>query len=169
MRPSKLAHEQVILAIDLLRKKIHEQGFTEPEVAEALNWRKSSFEDLNSEPRRFYVEDLFSVLEAIGVEARAFFTELYGPPPRSGGPLPKSGDPPAELASLSTVVDRIAELLIKKGHITAGELARATVAQAGRGPRRKTTARQVTAAGAPEARGEPTTPATASRDSEARP
>ncbi len=145
MNPSSTAPEEVIPVLDLLRQKIHEQGFTEPEVAEALNWRKASFEDLRSGTRRLYVDDVFAVLGAVGVEARAFFTELYGSPP-------KSSDSPAELDGLSAVVDSITELLIENGHFTAGELARATAAQVGRGPRLKTKTLQAPAAGSPKAR-----------------
>ncbi len=131
MNPSTTAHEDVLPVVDLLRQKIHEQGFTEPEVAEALNWRATSFEDLRAGTRRLYVDDVLAILGTVGVEARAFFTELYGPPPRSDGP-------PAELAGLSNMVDSITELLIENGYFTAGELARATAAHAGRGTQQKT-------------------------------
>ncbi len=135
MKSPEPADERIIPVLDLLRKKIHEQGFTEPEVAEALNWRETYFEDLRSGTRGLRIDDLVSILDAIGIEARAFFTELYGPPP-------KSTDPPAELADLAAVVDRITELLIENGHFTAGELARTTAAHVARGPRLKTKTRQ---------------------------
>lgn len=126
MRPSKTVYELVAPCLTLLGKKIREQGFTELEIEEALSWDRKHIRQLTIGLKGLRVEEVLSILGAIGVEPEAFFTELYGTPPKAVGPRQ------AELAELSTLADRITNLLVKNKVITTSELARAVAARAGK-------------------------------------
>ena len=82
--------------------------------------------------------EVIQVLDAIGVEQKTFFTELYGLPSRAGArdaeapkaEAPKAEQAYAELAEIASVVESIVDLLVANGAFTAGELTRMIAARA---------------------------------------
>ncbi len=125
MRPSKAAHQLVLPFLTLLGKKIREQSFTELEIEDVLGWDKGHIQRLRVGFKGLHFDEVLSILGVIGVEPRAFYAELYGLPPRVEGPR-------VELAELSVMADGLVNLLVRDDRITAGELARAVAARAGK-------------------------------------
>ncbi len=125
MKRPKDVDKLVAPILTLLGEKICEQTFTELEVQEVLGWDRNHFQQLKYGRKRLRVEEVLAVLGAIGVEPGEFFAELYGLPPRSESPHD-------EIADLSALADGLVNLLVKNGHLTAGELARAVAARAGK-------------------------------------
>ncbi len=125
MRPSQTAQKLVAPILTLLCAKIREQGFTELEVEEALSWDRKHIRQLTFGMKGLRVEEVLSILGAIGVEPRAFYSELYGMRPRADGPQ-------AELAKLTALADSLVDLLVKNKLVNASELAKAVAARAGK-------------------------------------
>ncbi len=123
--PPKTAHELVAPFLTLLGRKIREQCFTELEIEDVLGWAKGHIRQLNLGLKGLHFDQVLSILGVIGVEPAAFFAELYSMPPRDVGPR-------GELAELSAMADGLVNLLVENERITAGELARAVAARAGR-------------------------------------
>ncbi len=125
MKSPKAAHKLVAPFLTLLGRKIREQGFTELEVEEALGWDRSHIQQLLAGRKGLRVDQLVLILGVIGVEPKAFHAELYGM-------SPGAEDLRAKIAELSTLVDSLANLLVKNQVVTASELTRAVAARAGK-------------------------------------
>lgn len=125
MNPPLAIGKYVVPFLTLLSKKICGRGFTELEVEQALSWERGHIQQLTAGLKDLKVAEVLQILGVIGVEPKAFLIESYGTPPRSEVS-------PAELAELSTLVDSLANLLVKHQVVTAGELARAVARQAGK-------------------------------------
>ncbi len=160
MKPPKAVQGLVVPFLTLLGKKIREQSFTELEIEDVLGWDKGHIRQLNAGLKGLHFDEVLAILQVIGVEPAAFFAELYGMPPRDPAPQ-------VEVAELTAMADGLVNLLVRNGRITAGELARAVVARAGKAllPGAEESATEAeSAAGAseaPEAGAEPTDAATA--------
>ena len=63
--------------LTLLRNKIREQGFTQLEVQDKLEWGRSYISQLVTKQKSLRVEQLLMILETIGVEPQEFYVELY--------------------------------------------------------------------------------------------
>ena len=61
----------------LLRNKIREQGFTQLQVQEKLDWGRSYISQLLTKQKSLRVEQVLLILQVIGVEAADFYQELY--------------------------------------------------------------------------------------------
>lgn len=61
----------------LLRNKIREQGFTQLQVQEKLDWGRSYISQLLTKQKSLRVEQVLRILDVIGVEAADFYHELY--------------------------------------------------------------------------------------------
>lgn len=71
--------------LTLLRNKIRERGFTQLEVQEALGWGRSYISQLLTKQKSLRIEQVLLILNVIGVDPGAFFSELYHFP-GTGGP-----------------------------------------------------------------------------------
>ncbi len=117
--------------LTLLRNKIREAGYTQLEVQESLGWGRSYISQLLTKQKSLRIEQVLAILSVIGVEAREFFTELYGGTPRftAGQRRPYSdrqlaGAPSIEqqLQKLTPLLKGLTKALIDKGLITADDL-----------------------------------------------
>lgn len=108
-----------------LKEKIREQGFTDLDVEEALDWDPGQFELLNAGTKGLLVDEVMSILGAIGVEPKTFFAELYDLSPGSEWPH-------NEIAEVSSLADSLADVLVKNQVLTASELTRAVAARVGK-------------------------------------
>ncbi len=109
----------------LLGTKIRERGYTYLEVEDALGWCKSYISQLVHGYRKMRLEQVYLVLNVIGVEPEEFFGELYPLPlalPPEPPPHP-SEDAAGKLAALAGDVRAVARSLIDQGVIEAQELA----------------------------------------------
>ncbi len=111
----------------LLRNKIREKGYTQLEVQERLGWGRSYITQLLAKQKTLRLDQLFSILQVIGVDPREFFAELNAGPRRAPTgrrrPLePSDASPEKELGDLSSLLKGLAKLLIEKKVITAMEL-----------------------------------------------
>lgn len=61
----------------LLRNKIREQGFTQLQVQDQLDWGRSYISQLLTKQKSLRVEQVLRILNVIGVEASDFYAELY--------------------------------------------------------------------------------------------
>ena len=135
----------------LLRSRIRGRGFTQLEVQGVLGWGRSYISQLLTKQKALRFEQVFLILEVIGVEPDLFFAEVFqyptsGRPPgrrrQPGGPTtahwPRRGAaaaltgphqapqlPREELHRLQAVHDGLVSLLKAKGMFTATELTHA--------------------------------------------
>jgi len=72
--------------LTLLRNKIRERGFTQLEVQEALGWGRSYISQLLTKQKSLRIEQVLLILNVIGVDPSAFFSELYNFGEREGAP-----------------------------------------------------------------------------------
>ena len=119
--------QQLDLYLALLRKKIRAKGYTQLEVQESLGWGRSYLSQLLTKQKSLRLEQVLLILRVIGVEPREFFTELVAGPPQSRTvrrrPVQSSGaSPEKQLEDLSSLLQGLAKLLIRKKVITAAEL-----------------------------------------------
>ncbi len=118
--------------LTLLGSKIREKDFTQLEVQEALGWGQSYISQLVTRQKSLRLEQVLSILQAIGVEPRIFFGELYASAPRLGaGPYqaPSSALPHRELEQMRSMLQGLTELLVKRGLITQRGLSQAVAEQ----------------------------------------
>ncbi len=126
--------------LTLLRNKIREQGFTQPEVQQALGWGRSYISQLLTRQKALRVEQVLLILSVVGIDPREFFQELYGVdlyrgagPPRLQAEGEAAGELQREVEDLRSLVHGLADLLLGEGLITAGDLS-AAVGTVGREP-----------------------------------
>ncbi len=110
--------------LTLLRNKIHEKGFTQLEVQEALGWGRSYISQLLTKQKSLRLEQILSILHVIRVDPREFFTELHDEVSRFGVGSHQSSTSSAELLRLQleeikALLNGLTKLLLKKGLITA--------------------------------------------------
>ena len=124
----------------LLRHKIRERGFNQLEVQTKLDWGRSYVSQLLTKQKSLRVEQLLMILEAIGVEAREFFAELYPLPqpdahvhhldaragPQGGasfdGALVSSRDFLQDYGEFRATVRGVVEVLVDKDFVTLEEI-----------------------------------------------
>lgn len=98
---------------------ISERGYTQLEVQEALGWGRIYINQLVNRQKSLRVEHVLAILGVIGVEPADFFDEIY----RFRRPTPTEDTAIAEVRRLRQRFDALAGALIKKGLVTASELA----------------------------------------------
>ena len=125
MSPPKTDNKLDAPCLTLLGEKFREQGFTKLEIEEVLGWDRNHIHLLMTGRKNLRVDEVLSILDAIGVEPEVFFAELYDLPPRAKSPR-------AELAELAALADGLANILVRSRLVTASELARAVASRAGK-------------------------------------
>ncbi len=118
--------------LTLLGNKIREKDFTQLEVQEALGWGRSYISQLVTRQKSLRLEQVLSILQAIGVEPGIFFSELYASvPPLGAGPYqaPSSALPHRELEQMRSMLQGLTELLVERGLITQRGLSEAVAGQ----------------------------------------
>ncbi len=140
--------------LTLLRNKIRERGFTQLEVQEALGWGRSYISQLLTKQKSLRIEQVLLILNVIGVDPSAFFSELYHFGDREGAsgtfPMPYSsghglqGYDPGNSGSqagallegnfdeLRSLVQGLLKLLADKGILGLSEIDAATKAEGNR-------------------------------------
>ncbi|MEM7518087.1 MAG: helix-turn-helix transcriptional regulator [Planctomycetota bacterium] len=93
----------------LLRNKIREQGFTQLQVQEQLQWGRSYISQLLTKQKSLRVEQVLRILEVIGVEASDFYHELYRFPRGDAGSAKgeRYSDPRSDLGSYGSMVAEV--------------------------------------------------------------
>ena len=126
----------------LLRRKIHERGFTQKEVQEFLGWGRHYVSMLVTGRKPIRVEQVLLILNVIGVTPEEFWGEVYGfgeprtpRNRRSGSPLPPDRGRRwlEDLAAMRKLFDSVVGALQKKALIDSAGLEPA-IARAGRAP-----------------------------------
>ncbi len=114
--------------LTLLRNKIHDKGFTQLEVQEALSWGRSYISQLLTKQKCLRLEQVLSILRVIGVDAHEFFAELYGGAALLGGGQRPSGsddDLRHQFERMQALLGGLTKLLTEKRLITSRELSAA--------------------------------------------
>lgn len=76
-KPTPSAAREVDRALRLLRSKIHERGFTQLRVQEALGWGRTYISQLLRRQKSLRYDQILQILEVIEVEPTDFFAELF--------------------------------------------------------------------------------------------
>lgn len=125
--------------LSCLRYAIHERGFTQPEVQEALGWGRSYISQLLTKQKTLRLEQVLMILNVISVRPEDFFGEVfqfgeaYGaprkarrPPRRAVRPLwDGPADLTADLRRLRSFLEGLVRMLERKNLISEGDLAAA--------------------------------------------
>ena len=116
--------------LETLRAVIGRSGFTQLEIQRELSWGPSYISQLLNHQKELHVDQVFKILQVIGVAPVDFFAEALPPGGAVTAPAPTpQGEARLLLAELHTVVD----LLEKNGHLTRAELEAAVEAARGEG------------------------------------
>ena len=123
--------------LETLRAAISGKGFTQLEVQESLGWSRCYISQLLGKHKPLRFEQLFAILNVLGVDPGDYFAEVFGAPKRrAAGPRPPrrhrrdleppedGGDSRRQRARLEALV----ALLETKKLITAAELEQAIAA-----------------------------------------
>lgn len=76
-QPTPAASREVDRALRLLRAKIHEQGFTQLRVQEALSWGRTYISQLLRKQKSLRYDQILQILEIVEIEPADFFAELF--------------------------------------------------------------------------------------------
>ena len=68
---------EVRRALGLLRRLMREQGFTQLQVQDRLQWGRTAISQLMTEQKRLRFDQILAILEVIGVPRDRFFAELF--------------------------------------------------------------------------------------------
>ncbi len=104
---------QIDRILVLLRETIRRHGYTHLQVQAELGWGRSYISQLLIKQKSLRFEQLFQILDVVGVEPAAFFAELYGLA------LPT----PTVDADTVDRLNRLIHLLTAKNHLTIAEAA----------------------------------------------
>ena len=131
-----------------LRNAIHERGFTQLEVQEALGWGRSYISQLLTKQKTLRVEQILMILNVISVKPEDFFGEIFHfskahrapgkarrPPGRKApSPWDRPGDLSAEVRRLRILLEGMVRVLERKDLIADGDLAAAVERARSEGP-----------------------------------
>ncbi len=118
---------QVDRCLTLLGNTIRDRSFTQLRVQEELGWGRSYLSQLMTKQKKLRIDQLLSVLSAIGVEPAEFFAELY---PTGMPAVPPVVEPaPDDFAETASIARVLVQLLLARGIITEEELAAAVAAE----------------------------------------
>ena len=140
-RPTPQASQEVERALRLLRTKIHEQGFTQLRVQQALGWGRTYISQLLRRQKSLRFDQILQILEVVEIEPAEFFSELYDlrpndstrsrPSSASGvrfaaatleGFQKRHGDSYPGGSDLRSAVHRMMQLLVEKSVLSHEEL-----------------------------------------------
>lgn len=109
--------------LTLIRNKIHERGYTQLQVQEALGWGRSYISQLLTKQKALRIEQVLFILGVLGIDPAEFFGELYGTPPYyRAQQTPLDVDMDRELEELRGLVRGLGKLLLDRNLISAEEL-----------------------------------------------
>ena len=131
-----------------LRNAIHEQGFTQLEVQEALGWGRGYVSQLLTKQKTLRLEQVLTILNVISVKPEDFFGEVFQfgkaqraprkarrPPGRMvPSPWDRPGDLSAEVRRLRILLEGLVRVLERKDLITDGDLSAAVERARSEGP-----------------------------------
>ena len=104
---------QVDRMLALLRETIRRHGYTHLDVQEKLSWGRSYISQLLTKQKSTRFEQLFQILEAVGVDPADFFAELFGLTLPTPSPDTDTADR----------VNRLIRLMVAKNQLTVSEAA----------------------------------------------
>lgn len=81
------ATQEVDRVLHLLRSRIHERGFTQLRVQEALGWGRTYISQLLRKQKSLRFDQILQILEVIEVEPAEFFADLYELPTDESEPV----------------------------------------------------------------------------------
>jgi transcriptional regulator with XRE-family HTH domain len=129
---------EVDRVLNLLRAKIHEQGFTQLKVQRALGWGRTYISQLFRKQKSLRFDQILQILGVIEIDPSDFFSEFYRLPRQEPGVRPLGPTPlkshlgPGEdaadlLANLEhhdprMVVHSLVQLLVDQGVLSGSEL-----------------------------------------------
>lgn len=85
------AEREVDRILNLLRAKIHEQGFTQLKIQKALGWGRTYISQLFRKQKALRFDQILQVLGVIEIDPADFFAEFYRLPRREFGHRPTFG------------------------------------------------------------------------------
>ena len=127
---------EVDRVLNLLRAKIHEQGFTQLKVQKALGWGRTYISQLFRKQKSLRFDQILQILGVIEIDPVDFFSEFYRLPRQDGrsigystyrGYLAPGQDAADLLANLDNhdprmVVHSLVQLLVDQGVLSGPEL-----------------------------------------------
>ena len=132
---------EVDRVLNLLRSKIHEQGFTQLKVQRALGWGRTYISQLFRKQKSLRFDQILQILGVVEVDPADFFAEFYRLPRQDPGYVRNllggggndylgPGEDAAEALALiaeqnpRSVVRSMVQLLVDKGLLSGSELRR---------------------------------------------
>lgn len=130
-KPGPEVRGDIERVLRLLRSQIHERGFTQLRVQDALGWGRTYISQLLRQQKSLRLDQVLQILQVIEIEPADFFYRLFGASARQvaaegeeapAGPELGLED---ELRRLLRLTLALAQLLEAKGLVQRGELAKA--------------------------------------------
>lgn len=145
---------EVDRVLNLLRAKIHEQGFTQLKVQQALGWGRTYISQLFRKQKSLRFDQILQILGVIEIDPVDFFAEFYRLPRHElgrsrpfgyyrRGYLGPGSDASGILANLDQhdprmVISSLVQLLVDQGILSGPELEMAIKSQNQEGKVKKT-------------------------------